>query len=61
MVPSTSTDKSVCATSTLPRFTTPDAGEAGVAQTLLSVLSQGAASDPDNHFRVEQKAVSSIL
>src|SRR5258708_4001176 len=49
MVPSlTSTDKSVCATSILPYLRILLHGRAGVAQTLLSVLWQGAVPDVAN-------------
>ena len=51
----TSTDKSVCATSTLPNQQVLPQGKANVAQTLLSVLSQDAALDTGNPFPVFAK------
>jgi D-alanine-D-alanine ligase len=51
----TSTDKSVCATSTRPHPPMPLPAGAGVVQTLLSVLGQEAAPDIDLAFPVFAK------
>jgi D-alanine-D-alanine ligase len=51
----TGTDKSVCATLTLPHSQMPMQAQTNVAQTLLSVLWQGAAPDIANPFPVFAK------